>query len=148
MATKRRNGWILHFFDPNLLNFSSVLLLFVVLFSNLKTSFSEVYGGHINLRNIDLASTKRKLGGGITVDSAKEGYSTDTRQDFKPYPGVAGVKIQQESQKLSSRFRWLSNEEIGIVNMQVRLTLMSKWGYSVTCCIITLLCMSSLFVAF
>ncbi|XP_012946227.1 VWFA and cache domain-containing protein 1 isoform X2 [Aplysia californica] len=77
---------------------------------------SDNHGGRIKLRNIDLdPSSKRKIGGFPVQD---EGYSTDTRQEPANPAEIGGVIIQQESQKLSARLRWLSNEEIGILNMQ------------------------------
>ena len=49
----------------------------------------------------------------------EDGYFADTRQE-KPDPHVlGGVHIEHEAQKLSAQLRWLSNEEIGITNMQV-----------------------------
>ncbi|KAK3089856.1 hypothetical protein FSP39_007106 [Pinctada imbricata] len=47
-----------------------------------------------------------------------DGYFADTRQE-KPDPKVlGGVHIDHEAQQLSAQLRWLSNEEIGITNMQ------------------------------
>ena len=82
------------------------------------------YNGPIDSIDLD-PSTKRKISIGISLDD--EGYLTRTNSqvDDDSYsqahkPGRMGnVIIQQESQKLSDRLQWLSDEEIGIMNMQV-----------------------------
>ncbi|CAL1540838.1 unnamed protein product [Lymnaea stagnalis] len=83
---------------------------------------SNHHAGRINLRNIDLTdldpSAKRKIGGLSSSDSEDTEYLTDTRQEAVNPTDMGGVIIQQASQDLSARLRWLSNDEIGITNMQ------------------------------
>lgn len=86
---------------------------------------SNHHAGRINLRNIDLEidPSKRKIGGfSAASDSSNSDdgeYFTDTRQEAVNPADMGGVIIQQASQDLSARLRWLSNDEIGITNMQV-----------------------------
>jgi len=69
--------------------------------------------GKLNVRNLDGTPDRRTF-----VD---EGYVTDNKQDPVSPEMLGGIIIQHESQKLSARLRWLSNDEIGITNMQVSL---------------------------
>lgn len=66
----------------------------------------------IKLRNLDETTDRRTL-------DLDDGYVTDNRQDPVNPEMLGGIIIQHESQKLSARLRWLSNDEIGITNMQV-----------------------------
>ncbi|KAL8604767.1 hypothetical protein ACOMHN_017726 [Nucella lapillus] len=65
--------------------------------------------GELNVRNLDGTTDRR------TFD---DGYVTDNKQDPVSPEMLGGIIIQHESQKLSARLRWLSNDEIGITNMQ------------------------------
>lgn len=69
--------------------------------------------GKLNVRNLDGTTDRRTI-----VD---EGYVTDNKQEPVSPEMLGGIIIQHESQKLSARLRWLSNDEIGITNMQVGL---------------------------
>ncbi|CAG5123242.1 unnamed protein product, partial [Candidula unifasciata] len=80
------------------------------------------HGKRIHLRNIDLSSSpieENEKSDYSTSDLVEdEGYLTDTRQEAVNPGNIGGVVIQQASQDLSARLRWLSNDEIGITNMQ------------------------------
>ncbi len=69
--------------------------------------------GRIKLRNFDVKHQRR------TVEITDEGYLTDNRQESVSPKQLGGIVIQAESEKLSAGLRWLSNDEIGITNMQV-----------------------------
>ncbi|XP_076463028.1 VWFA and cache domain-containing protein 1-like [Babylonia areolata] len=66
--------------------------------------------GELNVRNLDGTTDRRT--------SVDDGYVTDNKQDPVSPEMLGGIIIQHESQKLSARLRWLSNDEIGITNMQ------------------------------
>lgn len=67
---------------------------------------------HLKLKNLD-ATTERR-----TFEYDEDGYVTDNKQDPISPELLGGIVIQHEAQKLSARLRWLSNDEIGITNMQ------------------------------
>ena len=69
----------------------------------------------LNVRNLDGSPDRRTSEG--------DGYVTDHKQDPVSPEMLGGIIIQHESQDLSARLRWLSNDEIGITKMQVSETL-------------------------
>ncbi|KAK0046626.1 VWFA and cache domain-containing protein 1 isoform X1 [Biomphalaria pfeifferi] len=74
--------------------------------------------GRINIRNVDLDPSKRKINDVLTPDSKVTEYLTDTRQENANPSDIGGIIIQQASKDLSTRLRWLTNYEIGITDMQ------------------------------
>ncbi|KAI8786640.1 VWFA and cache domain-containing protein 1, partial [Biomphalaria glabrata] len=74
--------------------------------------------GRINIRNVDLDPSKRKINDVLTPDSKVTEYLTDTRQETANPSDIGGIIIQQASKDLSTRLRWLTNYEIGITDMQ------------------------------
>lgn len=82
---------------------------------------SHSHGKRIHLRNIGTdPSSAADRSDPSSSDTDDEGYLTDTRQKAVNPGDMGGVVIQQASQDLSARLRWLSNDEIGITNMQVK----------------------------
>ena len=78
--------------------------------------------GGLNVKNLDGTTDRRTF-----VDDV---YVTDNKQDPVSPEMLGGIIIQHESQKLSARLRWLSNDEIGITNMQVRYELLRHSAWS------------------
>lgn len=93
----------------------------IIIFSRICVSYEDEHkwigpnfddAGKIKLRNLDATTDHRTF-------EFDDGYVTDNRQDPVSPEMLGGIIIQHESQKLSARLRWLSNDEIGITNMQV-----------------------------
>lgn len=69
--------------------------------------------GKVSLHNIGEQDRLAKL--------LDDGYFTDTRQDAVSPKILGGIDIAKEASKISMQLRWITNQEIGITDMQVRL---------------------------
>ncbi|XP_055956054.1 VWFA and cache domain-containing protein 1 [Patella vulgata] len=113
MATYWTKDWHVDFIQLWL----SVLLLmhrvdFTLQDDNNWIGNNGVNSDRIKLRNLGARHHRR------TADTDNDGYVTDNRQENVSPKMLGGIVIQHESQKLSARLRWLSNDEIGITTMQ------------------------------
>ena len=105
--------------EPISLFFSVLLMcnLFVCVVQNEHNWIGKASGASERIKLRSLGVKHQKQTGGI----ADEGYLTDNRQEAVSPKQLGGIVIQTESERLSAGLRWITNDEIGITKMQVRI---------------------------